>query len=249
VPELLLVAHAGLRAQAEPTSSVADRRATEDGRLEDDAPGRIGHLGRCAAHDARQADRALPVGDDEHPLVQAPLDVVDRLQRLAGTRPTHDDLSGGDRIRVVGMLWLSELVHHVVRDVHHRADRAHSRRDEPALHPVRRRPVVDVIEPQRGEARAEPGLLDPHADPIGNPVIRLGPSRVGRPQLGAGEGRDLAGQPHHAEGVPAVRLHVDIEHDLTDRLGQRLAQPQLIAVAEDVDPLGVGSEPELDRAA
>ena len=113
---------------------------------------------------------ALAVGDDEHPLVDRALDVVDRLERLARASAAHDDLAAGDRVGVVGVHRLPELVHDVVRDVDDRADRAHPGGDEPALHPVGRRAVRDAVEPARREARVELGLLDADAD-VGRGVV------------------------------------------------------------------------------
>ena len=53
-------------------------------------------------------------------LVQGPLLVVDRLERLAVAAAAHHDPSVRDAIRVIRVHRLAQLVHHVVRDVHHR---------------------------------------------------------------------------------------------------------------------------------
>ena len=144
VTDPLLVAHARLGAEAEAAGRVADRRPVEDRRFEDDPRRPLPHLGRGAAHDPGKADRPLAIGDDEHLLVELALDVIDRHQSFPRARPADDDLASGNRVGVIGMHRLPELVHHVVRDVHHRADRPHPGRDQPALHPVRRRSVRHV---------------------------------------------------------------------------------------------------------
>ena len=166
----------------------------------------------------------LAVGDHEHPLVQLPLEVVDRQQPLPRSPAAHDDLAAGDRIGVVGVHRLPELVHDVVRDVHDRADRAHAGRDQPALHPLRRWAVGDAVEPARREARVELGLLDPDADVGRGVVIGLDNGGVRESQRDPGEGGDLACQADHAQGVAPVRLDVDVEHRLADQVRQRRAE-------------------------
>ena len=75
-------------------------------------------------------------------------------------------LPSGHRIGVIRVHRLAKLVHDVVGDVHHRADRAHPGRQQAALHPGRRGAVADPLEPARREARAALGVLDHHADVV-----------------------------------------------------------------------------------
>ena len=104
----------------------------------------------------------LAIGDDQHPVVELALDVVDRRQPLARAASAHDDLTARDRIGVVGVHRLPELMHHVVGDVDDRADRPHPGCRQPALHPFRGRAVADRVEPACGKARVELRLLDAH---------------------------------------------------------------------------------------
>ena len=182
-------------------------------------------------------------------LVELALDVIDRHQSFPRARPADDDLASGDRVGVIGMHRLPELVHHVVRDVHHRADRPHPGRDQPALHPVRRRSVRHALEPARREPWIEIGFLDADADVAGHVVIGLVDGGLGEAQGGSGEGRDLARETDHAQRIAAVRLDVDVDDRLADQVGERRAEGDLVAVAEDVDAVAIGPEAELDRAA
>ncbi len=137
VPDPLFVPHARLRAQGQAAGGVADGGAVEDRRLQDHAPRLARDLRAGAAHDPRQADRLLPVGDDQHPLIEPALLVVDRLQRLVGAGASHHDSAIRNGVRVVRVHRLPELVHHVVGDVHHRRDGSHAGGQQPLLHPRR----------------------------------------------------------------------------------------------------------------
>ena len=156
----LLVAHRRLGAQAQAACRVAHGRSVEDGRLEDDPGRRVGDLGVGPAHDPGEADRSLTVRDHEHPLVEPPLEVVDGDQRLPVSRPADDDPATGDAIRVVRVHRLTELVHHVVRDVHDRRDGPHPGRHQAVGHPGRRLRLTDAVEVARGEPRAQLGVAD-----------------------------------------------------------------------------------------
>jgi hypothetical protein len=175
--------------------------------------------------------------------------VIDRLERLAGTPTTHHDPAAGDRIGIVGMLRLPELVHDVVRHVHDGTDRPHPGRDEPPLHPFRRRPVRDATQPACREARVQLRLVDANRDVHGHVLIGLRHGGVRQAQLAAGEGGDLARQPDHAERVAAIRLDVDVEHGVADDLGQRGAERDLVAAAQHVNAIRIGPQAELERAA
>ena len=216
----LFVAHARLRAQPEATRRVADGRAVEDGRLEDHRRScRSPTSVRGTAHDPGQADRALAIGDDAASARRASAATWSMVSSASPSRPRRTTIRPvRDRVGVVGVLRLPELVHHVVRDVDDGADRSHAGRQRGgAASTSATAPFAHPREPARREARAELRLIDLERDVVGGRLSRLADRDVvGQRTLAAGEGRDLARQADHRQRVAAVRLHVDVEHRLAD---------------------------------
>ena len=95
---------------------------------------------------------------------------------------------------------LPRLEHHVVRDVDERRDAALAAAGQPLDHPGRRpRPRVDVADDTAGEAPAEVGRVDDDWQDRG--VADLDGAGRGALEGGAGDGRQLAGDPLDAERV------------------------------------------------
>ena len=121
-----------LRAQLVAPRRARHRHGVEVGALDQQVRGRGRHLGRRAAHDAREAEhaaRALTargVRDEQVLGVERAVLVVERRQALLRLGPAHDD-GAGDLGRVVGVERLAELEHHVVGDVDGERDGAHAR--------------------------------------------------------------------------------------------------------------------------
>ena len=90
---------------------------------------------------------------------------------------------------------------------------------------VGRRPDRDAADPAADEARAQRRLLDLDRQALldgRRPVsTRVG---LGEADRRPGHGGDLAGQADDAQRVAAVRLDVDIEHDVAVQVGQRDAE-------------------------
>ena len=241
VTDPLLVAHARLGAEAKAAGRVADRRPVEDRRFEDDPRRPLPHLGRGAAHDPGKADRPLAIGDDEHLVVELALDVIDRHQCLPLARPADDDLASGNRVGVIGMHRLAELMHHVVRDVHHRADRPHPGRDQPALHPVRRRSVRHAVEPARREPWIE--LRLPRCGRWTWPAARHRPRRrwpLGGAVTDPVKAATSRARPTISSASPRFGLTSTSMHRSPTRVGERRAEGDLVAVAQDVDAVAIG---------
>ena len=84
--------------------------------LNQDAGGRVGHLGRGAAHHTGQADHARIIGNHDVLGVQGTLHAVQGHQLLAGHRAAHHDFAL-NLIGIVEVQGLTGLQHHVVGDV------------------------------------------------------------------------------------------------------------------------------------
>ncbi len=111
---------------------------------------------------------------------------------------------------------MPDLPHHVVRDVHHVADRAQADRAQARRHPRGRRPHGHAGEHARGEAVAELRIID--ADPRERMHVLAGLDRRDprRAQRRARECGELARDPDHRETVRAVRRDLDLEHDVVE---------------------------------
>ena len=85
-------------------------------------------------------------------------------------------------------------------------------------------PTVTPSHVAADEDGAQLGVGDIDAQVIGGAVARFLDREVGPAQRGAGGGRDLASQADDAQGVAAVGLDVDVEHDVAGHLGHVHAQ-------------------------
>ena len=129
--------------------------------LEHDVGGRRGDLGRCAAHDAGQADD-LVVAVDDHPVLgaQRTLDAVQRSDHLTVERPPSAQMSARELRQVIGVVRLTELEHHVVGHVDDVVDRAHPGGDQALGEPCRRRTELHPRQLPHQEPPAQLGRLD-----------------------------------------------------------------------------------------
>ena len=144
-------ARGALLRQPELLGRSIDAARLEARALERDARGARPDLGVGAAEDARDAERALLVGDDQDVRREQPVDTVECPQRLACPRATSHERLPLQLVRVVRVERLPELEHHVVRDVDGVVDRPHPRCAESLLH------VLEVGNP---EPPAAVGILD-----------------------------------------------------------------------------------------
>lgn len=194
-----------------------DRAGREVGRLDDDVRRPVVQLGGPAAHDARQADGARVVGDEQVLGAQGALDVVERGEPLAGGGPAHDDRAQ-QRVGVVAVQRLARLEHDVVGDVDGQADRAHAGGLEPVAHPRRGGRVrIDAVDAQ-GDEQLAVVRLDAHRVGV---LGRVGHATRVEVVVGHIEGlRGLAGQAPHRQCMAQVGGHVDVE-DLVGNAEQR----------------------------
>ena len=236
----LLEAQARLRAERVAERGPPDADGVEHGGFDDDVGRGVRDLRRCPAHDSGDPEDRLRVADEQRVGIELALDVVERLDALAGSRQAHDDPTVVDRRRIEGVDGLAELEHHVVAHVDDVADRALARRDQAHLDPVRRRPDRDARHVPTHEPRAQPGLQDLDGQAVRDRCPGLRRLGVREADGGARDGGDLAGQADHAQRVAAVGFDVDIEHDIAVELGQWHAERGVRR--EDEDAVGVAGQ-------
>ena len=87
-----------------------------------------------ASPTARSASAMTSISGSSWPLL-----MIERFQRLAGPRAPHDDAPVRQAVGVEGVQRLAVFEHDVVRDIDDRVDRPHPGREQPPLHPGRRR--------------------------------------------------------------------------------------------------------------
>ena len=131
------VAAARLAGQVQPALGARHRGGIPHRGLQQHVGGGVAHLGGARAHDAADG-RGRDVVDDQHVAgVELALDVVERDDRLPRLGEPHVE-AAGDQAAVVGVHRVTELEHHVVRDVDGGRDGADAAQQQPPLHPPRR---------------------------------------------------------------------------------------------------------------
>ena len=140
-------------------------------------------------------------------------------------RATDDDAAVRDRVGVIRVHRLTELVHDVVRHVHDRRDGAHAGGQQAALHPGWRGAASRIPSNQRAVKRGQrrgPRSRSTTCSSVRRPASSAHRG-IGHAELRAGEGGDLASQPHHRQRVSTVRLDVNVEDHLAEdrRAGRR----------------------------
>ena len=221
----------------------ADAHRVEDGRLDDDVRRRGSDLGAGPAHDAGDGERPGRVGDEQRLGMQLADDVVEGLEAFTRRRPAHHDppVVHGGRVERVDRL--AQLDHHVVAGIDDVADRAHAGGQQAHLHRIGRRADADAAHPATDEPRAQVRLHDVDDEPLSGRTARLLDLGRREPQRPTGHGRDLAGQAHDREGVAAVGLDVDVQHDIAEEVGQGDADRRVRR--QDEDPVRVRGHAQL----
>ena len=101
--DALLPAGRRLRAEPQPAGAAQDRQRIEVRGLEQDVRRLGGDLAVRSAHDPRDRDRALGVGDHQVGRLELPQRAVERGQLLARRRPADDDPPARQLGRVEGV--------------------------------------------------------------------------------------------------------------------------------------------------
>ncbi len=225
--DALLEPARGLGADAQLAGGDAVVGPLEGGALEQHGGGVVHDLALLAAHDARKAGGVLPVGDDQHRLVQLVGLAVQRGQRLAGVRPAHDDGLVLHLGKVEGVHRVAGLQHHEVGDVHDVVDGPYARAVQVFPHPLGAGADLHVGDDPRAVAGAK-GLV-PHLDlrVVGKrPLAGLLDGDLGHHEVLLQHRAGFPGQPPHAQAVGPV--------------GQYLKVDDVVAEAEDFLHVGAG---------
>ena len=170
-------------------------------------------------------------------------DVVERLEPLPGMRAAHDDPAVVHGMGVERVDRLAELDHDVVARVDDVAHGPLTCGQQPHLDAVRRRADGHAAHPAPDEPRAQRGILDLHRQAFGGRPARLDELDWRQLDRRAGHRRDLARETDDRQRVAAVRLDVDVEHDVAVHLAQR--RPDRGRLGQDQDPVAVRGEVEL----
>ncbi len=221
-----LEAVAGLAVEAVAAARSADAARGEVRALDEHAGGGVADLAPLAAHDARERDGALGVGDDEIVRGERAIDAVEGAELLALGRAADDDLAAAEEGVIEGVDGVAELEHHEVGDVDDVVDGADPEALQAVFEPQGRRADRDVDDGGRAVGRAALEVVDGDAHEIVD-RLRLREARrcVGRREVPGQlvkRGR-LAREADVTERVGAIRRDVDVEDEVVDG-GERLAE-------------------------
>ena len=210
--------------------------------------GRVdGNSALLPAHDSREPDRAGCVGDDEGLPIERDFPSVEQQQHFPRARHAHRDVPR-QAPQVVGMQWLAELEHHVIRHVHDGTDGPEASAAQPFSHPQRRaRSGIQALDDAACEARAGGRRLESDREPLTRGVCH-GFERWRR-HLACDDRRDLARDAQHRQHVAAIRRHVERQDRVVE--GERIAQrrPGHEFVGQLEDALVLLRQPEFARGA
>ena len=137
--DAFLPAVRALGAQPQALGGAVEAGRLEVRGLEQDVGRPVADLGLLAAHDSRDRDCPLGVGDHEVGLLEAAVDAVERPDRLARLGAADDDLPAGERAQIERVQRVPEREHDVVRRVDDVRDRPHAGGVQARLQPDRRR--------------------------------------------------------------------------------------------------------------
>ena len=205
----------------------------EPGALEEDVAALFRDAGIQTAHDPGQRHGTAFIGNHQGIANQGDRVTIEHGQLLALHRQAHVNRLV-EAIQVEGVHGLAQLQHHVVADVHHRADGAYAASAQALLHPHRRacRPI-DVADHAPHVARTMLRRIQMHRKGVIDDRCH---GRHGRPGQGdpVGDGY-LPGHPRDPQAIAAVRRQLDVDDDVVEAqmLGQRLAHGSIRIQAHD----------------
>ena len=109
----------------------ANGRRIEPCRLDQHVLRPLGDHRVEAAHDARQRNRLLRVGDHQIVGRELAIDAVERLQYFAGAGAAHDDRAAFQQVEIEGVSGMAKLVQRVVGGIGGVVDRARAQKFKP----------------------------------------------------------------------------------------------------------------------
>ncbi len=149
--------------EVESARTARDSLGPPERGLDIDVPGVVGHCRLVTAHDACERLDRFIVGDHADLLVDLDRVAVQQFERLALAPPAHGE-AAVNLVQIEDVRRAAEFEHHVVRDIDQRSHRTLAATGQTIDHPRRRlRLRVDVLDDASGEAAAQVGRLDLHA--------------------------------------------------------------------------------------
>ncbi len=213
----------------------ADVAALEHGGLKEHRLGRIRDFGVQPAHDARDADAAFVVRNQQHVRRDGAILLVQRGDDLVFVGIPNDDVAAGDAGEVKRVHRVTVFHQHIVRNVDNVVDRAQADALEFLLHPGGRGFDDDVLDDARGVARAKVVVFNRNARIVRGVAFALDRLdlrlREGLSQRGGG----LAAHAKDADAVRAVRRELKLE-DLVVKAERRVdCLPERMILFENQD--------------
>ena len=157
----------GVGRKIEAARAPGHRRRPPKCGLDINLAGGIAHRRRVPAHDAGQRFDLLVVGNHADLGVQGNRVAVEQLELLAGAGPAHLQTTM-DFFQIKDVRGAAQLEHHVVGNVHQRADAALPATRQPVHHPGGRlRLRIDVAHDASGKAAAQVGGSNLHRQNVG----------------------------------------------------------------------------------
>ena len=176
--------------------------------------GGITHCRGFAAHDAGQRFDLLVVGNHADLGVQGNRVAIEQPELLTGTGPAHLQ-TAVDFFQIKNMGRSTQLKHHVVGDVHQRADAALPATRQPVDHPGGRlRLRINVAHDAPGKAAAQVRGGNLHRQDVGQPH-RHGRNRR-HLQRRAGQRRHFARHTEHAQAMRQVGREFEREQRVVE---------------------------------
>lgn len=221
-------------------------RGGEVGALQEEVSGRLGDSSVFAAHDARDGDGLLAVGDDEVVGSESVSGFVESEEFLSLGGGSDNDASV-EFGEVEGMQGLADLHEDEVGDVDDVVDGAEADAFEPLLKPGRAGTDLDAAHDAGGVKWAGGGVVD--ADAITGGGRRwggCGAGVAGTLQRSVNEGREFARKTEVAEEVGPIGGDLEIEDNIAgDDLLERgagleggIENPEAVGIFADADFFG-----------
>ena len=217
----LLKPGARLGSKAQAKRGADDVGTIEGGGLKQHACRGVRHLSELGSEDAGNYCRLPGVGDHQVVGAKRALLAIERDDLLAVGCPAHHNCRPRQVVEIKGVQWLRGKQHHVVGDVHHVVDAAHTRGIQTARHPLGRRAHRDVDQHPGHVARAQVGGLHRQGDVVAHlagAILRWQRQIERRKEL-ARDGVHLARDAVNALAVATVGRELELEHGARRRQG------------------------------
>ena len=204
-----LEAVGGFRVQSVLAGTSGNRQGREEGAFQQDVAGFRTNARMFAAHDARQCQGALVIGNQQSIVTQLNGLAIEQRNLLACHSHPHPNalMQLG---QIERMQRLPQLQHHVVGHIHHRVDAAHAGPAQALLHPDRCRTAqVHIANDAPDITRA--GIRRFHLNVKAVGMYCRNRRNLRRRQRQPIEHAHFAGETGHTQTVAAVRGQIDVD--------------------------------------